>query len=286
MWQRNASRFITGPDMPWRTVVLIWAVIVIALLLSSELMAYTIKGFAAKYSHPSAVIMSLVEDFHLIFPRFLETARRGAVGIVIAGLIAYPLGVLLFCVGRLARIAFIGMVVLLVIPKLAVTLFSQLVFGYGETSLYVMALWIASVLMLVTGFLSSLLLQTTQRIEKEADLIFKASALDRTPLWKHYLMVMQMLRAHHVASLQVLSMTVWTSLTFSEALSTSIIGLGERMQTALQHERLRDELWASMLMLIVLEILSFTLIASLSYALNTPTTLLPSRNAKDRPPAD
>ena len=286
MWERNASRHITGRDTNWWTVTCIWVVLLGGLLLYVEYLAHTVPGFAAKYSHPSAVAVSLVEDFHLIVPRFLETAWRGAIGIVVAGLMAYPLGALLPCVGTLTRFAFVIMAALLIIPKLAVTLFSQLTLGYGEASLYVIALWVAATYMFATGFLGSLLLHTKQNVEKEADWTFQASALDGPPVWKHYLMVMQMLRAHHVSSLQVLAMAVWTSLTFAEALSVNVIGLGERMHVAADREAIRDQMWSSMLMLIVLEVLSFAAIAYIGRLLNVRTSLAPSQTADHTPSAE
>ncbi|MEX0917811.1 MAG: hypothetical protein WDZ93_01510 [Candidatus Paceibacterota bacterium] len=284
MWERNASKFMTGGDSRWRTVAVVSILMVGIPLLLVEYWAHTVSGFAARYSHPSAVFWILVNDFHLIWPRFTATAWRGMVGILAAGLIAYPLGVLFICIGPLTRFFFLVTLALLVMPKLNVALVAQWTYGYGETSMYIISFWIGCVFMFASGFLGALLLHTFQRVEKDADSIFQASALDGTRFWAHYRMAMQMLRAHHVSSLQILAMAIWTSLTFSEAIS-SVIGLGERMHDKVRLESTIGYAWAMSFLIILLEVASFIAIAYIGYLANVRVPIIPARTNDRTPPS-
>lgn len=284
-WPRNASRFIVGKDTPGSLVAAFYLLLTALLIGYLEYKAYTVKDFAARYGSPSGTFWSLINDFHLLYPRYLETAWRGYVGILVAGLVAYPIGALLPCFRWTARLAEVSVYILLSVPTITVIIFAQAIYGFGSMALYVMAVWMTCARLYSQAFVASKHLNTLQRHGKDFDATVDAAAIDSTRSWAFYAKVlMPELRAHHLQSVKVIAMGVWTSLVFAEALSSDVIGLGEWIINKGRHSTSMDQSWAGSILLATLPLSSFFVISVIARRLGVEISMNDMRIRNPSPP--
>lgn len=227
-WNRNASRFIVGEDKLWYVVLAFYVVLFTPLIAYLEYNARYVENFAARYGSPSGTFWSLVDNFHLLYPRFFETAWRGYSSLVIAGLVAYPLGALLPCFRYTARIAEVSVNIFLSMPFITVIVVVQAIYGFSERAVYILALWATCGRLYGLAFEASKYLNTLQKNGKPFDEIADAVSMETTSSWVFYRkFIMPELRAHHLQSMRTVALGIWGALMFAEALSVDVIGLGE-----------------------------------------------------------
>lgn len=248
--------------MPLAVAIALLVSVVAVVLLLWEYAARTIPGFAAEHSHPTEIWFYLTESRFVTHDllRLEYTSLRGAVGILIAFIIAYPLGALLpLLFERITNLTRLIVMSALWFPHLPLFLFVKETIGYNQTAVYVIGLWTACTTMLAFGFK-----QSCQFIEHESEMV-DAARLEGADNWQLYwYIVLPQLRAHHLDNLAILSPRVWSGITFAEAIIlANVMGLGERMVTTSEYTSTFGHFYAVTLYLILLEINTYILIYSL-----------------------
>lgn len=261
--KRNGIRAVTGPDASIIAAVLILIGTMIASIALWEYAAHAISGFAAEYSSPSEIWSYLQKYSHADLRRLEYTARRGALGIIVAFFVAYTLGVLIPLYGRITFLSGGIILIALWFPKLPFILFVREMLGYNALSVYTIGLWNACTMMLALGFFQSYRLVTDRGADGE---ILEAAVVDGANRWQIYrYIVLPMLRANHVIGLYVVAPRVWAGVTFAEALILgNIEGLGERMVTKSQYHATFGHFYAVCLYLFALEVATWCVIWTLA----------------------
>lgn len=244
-------------------IALLVGAVTIALLLW-EYAARTIPGFAAEHSHPTEIWFYLTESEYVWndLLRLEYTALRGGVGMLIAFIIAYPLGALIpILFDRITNLTRIIILSALWFPHLPLFLFVKETVGYNQTAVYVIGLWTACSTMLTFGFTQARRLVTDDGSDGE---ILEAAVVDGAGRWQLYwFIVLPLLRNHHIDNLAILAPRVWSGITFAEAIIlANVIGLGERMVTTSEYSSTFGHFYAVTIYLILLEINTYVLIYS------------------------
>ena len=256
--KRNGTKGLTGDDASTLIAALCVAIFVVLLLGLWEYVQWS-TGSLAYYSYPSDIAYNLYFFADSDLKRFLDTGIRGSICLIVAFVIAYPLGALLPCFGKLTKFFGVLICLALMVPKLAVTLLTMRLNGYGESSILIMGLWTGWWIMLCLGFLNSLDLHTRTDALGE---VMEASAMDCPYVWQHYWeVVLPLLRPSHISSLYALSGYIWTTTSFAEVMvGGNVTGLGERMNTKSLQDASIGHFYSASFLLLSLGIITWGII--------------------------